>query len=900
LNPGRDWGWLALGALVANFAFDFLHGTRPVYIIFFFWAGNTLQAVLGAALVRRASGSPPTLSTLKEFAALVLLGGLVSTMLGALVGATTLVQVGLSPSFRQSWLVWWGSCAMPVLVFTPFIVVWFSKAGRQRATAVPARKVPEAILLFVVLILAAWYVMKRGGVMSPYKIWLVPVLLYAGLRFGLHGATGSTVLSSLLLALFGSRDTLDVFPAQPSAGEETIVLQYTLAAISLVGIVPAIVLEERKRAEAATRRSEELFRAVVEDQTEMIVRWKPDGTRTFVNAAYCRVFGGTPEQFIGTPFLPLVSEEDRQDVMDRIRQLTPASPVFTSVHRSQGGDGRMLWQEWTDRAIFDASGQMLELQSTGRDITARKQAEDLAVMQRQVLEMIATGMPMPQTLEALLRMMESQCPDKLCSIELLDPDGVHMRHGAAPSLPDEYLRAIDGAAIGPAAGSCGTAAYRRESVFVSDIASDPLWAEYRHLALPHGLRACWSTPIFDEQRNVLGTFAIYHREPGLPESSCVHLIGVATHTAAICIAKHRADVALKDSEERFAKAFRSGPDAILISDLETGRCVDANESFYQLFRLTPADTIGRTGLELGMWRDAEERSEMVKRLLETGSLRDVESRRTNREGKVFTLMVNAELVELSGRASVITTLHDITEQRQVQATLREAQLNELRVREEFARRLLVAQEEERRRLAGELHDSLGQNLSVIKNRSRLARHVAALPAEADHHLEAIERVVSTAIHETRSLAHNLRPPHIEQIGLTDSLEGLIQEVSQSGPIRYHHRLEGVDSFFEGDAATNMYRIVQEALNNLTKHSCASEASVTLERDIHCVRLQIADNGVGFDSSATGTMGGLGLTSIQERVHMLGGRLEIRSRPGEGTRLIVEVPISERAEDAAGG
>src|SRR6185369_1291729 len=97
----------------------------------------------------------------------------------------------------------------------------------------------------------------------------------------------------------------------------------------------------------------------------------------------------------------------------------------------------------------------------------------------------------------------------------------------------EYLRAIDGASIGPCAGSCGTAAFRREAVFVADIASDPLWADYKHLALPHGLRACWSTPILDAQRNVLGTFAIYYRKQGLPEEHQLQLIDVATHTAAI-------------------------------------------------------------------------------------------------------------------------------------------------------------------------------------------------------------------------------------------------------------------------------------------------------------------------------------------------------------------------------
>src|ERR1017187_8397275 len=152
------------------------------------------------------------------------------------------------------------------------------------------------------------------------------------------------------------------------------------------------------------------------------------------------------------------------------------------------------------------------------DLTRRKQAEELSRSQKQVLEMIASGQPMAATLEALVRMIEAKSPDLLCSILLLDADGLHVRHGAAPSLPAEYIKAVDGMSIGPCAGSCGTAAFRREPVFVADIASDPLWADYKHLALPHGLRACWSTPIFDAQRQVLGTFAVYHRAPRLPDA----------------------------------------------------------------------------------------------------------------------------------------------------------------------------------------------------------------------------------------------------------------------------------------------------------------------------------------------------------------------------------------------
>ena len=114
----------------------------------------------------------------------------------------------------------------------------------------------------------------------------------------------------------------------------------------------------------------------------------------------------------------------------------------------------------------------------------------------------------------------------LTSILLLD--GTHLRHGAAPTLPAAYCEAINGSEIGPSAGSCGTAAYLGRPVYVTDIATDPLWADYRDLALPHGLRACWSTPIFDEEHNVLGTFAIYHLATGAPTNEEIAAISTIT------------------------------------------------------------------------------------------------------------------------------------------------------------------------------------------------------------------------------------------------------------------------------------------------------------------------------------------------------------------------------------
>ena len=149
-------------------------------------------------------------------------------------------------------------------------------------------------------------------------------------------------------------------------------------------------------------------------------------------------------------------------------------------------------------------------------IEGEKKEEEFRFGQSKILQKLAANAPLSEILERLVLLIEAQAPGMLCSVLLLSEDGDHVRHGAAPSLPPEYVQAIDGSAIGPKHGSCGTAMYRGESVVVTDILNDPLWEDYRDLAVANGLRACWSTPILSGRGKVLGSFAMYYREPHTP------------------------------------------------------------------------------------------------------------------------------------------------------------------------------------------------------------------------------------------------------------------------------------------------------------------------------------------------------------------------------------------------
>jgi two-component sensor histidine kinase len=164
----------------------------------------------------------------------------------------------------------------------------------------------------------------------------------------------------------------------------------------------------------------------------------------------------------------------------------------------------------------------------------------LIVAEKDVLERVAGNAPLADTLDQLTRTAEAYSGGKmLASVLLMDPDGEHLRHGAAPSLPAAYNDAIDGAPVGPAVGSCGTAAYLKKPVYVTDIQNDPLWKDYRDLALKHGLKACWSVPIMSNASTVLGTFALYHTETRSPSEDERNIVELMARIAAVAIEHER-------------------------------------------------------------------------------------------------------------------------------------------------------------------------------------------------------------------------------------------------------------------------------------------------------------------------------------------------------------------------
>lgn len=381
------------------------------------------------------------------------------------------------------------------------------------------------------------------------------------------------------------------------------------------------------------------------------------------------------------------------------------------------------------------------------------------------------------------------------------------------------------------------------------------------------------------------------------ESAAISALALIALTIALYVVIQRRYEAVRRSEERFHLAARASNGGIWDWDIPTNH-VYYSPRLKQLLGIASTEPFPAT--PDAFWNrmhpdDVEPIRAIVQQHLKDRTPYEVEYRIRVASGEYRWFSARAQAVwNDEGQAERMAgSIADIHERKLAEQSLRQVQERELHAREEFTQHLISAQEQERQRIANELHDSVGQNLSLIKNRAQLALQDDDLPPIAQEHVQAMAHLTANVIAEIRSVAYNLRPLHIEQLGLTDALENLLRQMDDASSISLTRRLENIDDAVTGANATHFYRIVQEALNNIMKHAKARQTHVLVERDLRCVRLEIKDDGVGFNT--TDTYAGIGLASIRERTRMLHATVTIESHRGIGTTLTVELPIAEFAE-----
>jgi signal transduction histidine kinase len=213
--------------------------------------------------------------------------------------------------------------------------------------------------------------------------------------------------------------------------------------------------------------------------------------------------------------------------------------------------------------------------------------------------------------------------------------------------------------------------------------------------------------------------------------------------------------------------------------------------------------------------------------------------------------------------------------------------------EEFSRRLIEMQENERKRIASELHDSLSQSLVIIKNRALHSLQTPDDPERAFEQMEEIVEAASQALTEVRQIAYDLRPFQIDRLGLTKAIEAMVRKVAGSDELRVTADLDPIDGLLPPALEIHLYRIVQESLNNIVKHAEATEVKVIIKKDAQLMEITIQDNGKGFTAdSPVDDRGGFGWIGMTERARILGASPLIQSVPGQGTTITVRVSLKD--------
>src|SRR6266480_2747755 len=686
---------------------------------------------------------------------------------------------------------------------------------------------------------------------------------------------------------------------------------------------------ERKCAEEKLRKSEEKYRDLIEISPDAIYVVDANGICLLGNRAGAELAGISQDQLVGTPVTDTYLPEERHVFRERLEKLKTGSTIRFE-RKFVRKNGEIVPVEVSVSAIRGGYFQAIL-----RDVSERKKAEALLAAEKGILEMIATGVPLKQILNALCLFIEEQRSGTLASVLLLNPDGVHLDCVAGPSLPQEWMQQMETLPIGPCAGSCGTAAYRGSQVIVSDIATDALWnvPGHRTAALKHGLRASWSNPVLSSKGKVLGTFCMYYREPRSPTAKDVELIELATHLVRVAIERDRAEGALRASEQVArgqvegltysldVLATAPAPDRFLGQMLGTiGRLLGAQSVILWLLDESNDSLVLRAWAEGTNFAKADPEHPFIKdpsswkedpglrELFFSGApvacedvehdpytssdLRDYLKAGGTKKFLRIPTLVGGRVRGFIGIRHGDRPAYRPEEIELAQALAHQAmlaiQLNEFAERSRQAAVL-----EERNRMARDIHDTLAQGFTgvIVQLESAEDAMACCRRKEANEHLQRASELARQSLNEARRSVHALRPQALQRGNFWEALKGIVKNTTAGTTLHTRFELRGKLRELPLVWEENLLHIGQEALTNALKYARPRNFETRLICNTKELRLELRDDGGGFKIKEQHD--GLGLAGMRERAEQMGGTLKVASARGRGTTIVVTVPYPPR-------
>ncbi len=688
----------------------------------------------------------------------------------------------------------------------------------------------------------------------------------------------------------------------PAGGTPWMYVTNRVLSVMVVWITLGLAFQ-RQRAQEIQATSENRLEGIVQSAMDAIISVDADQRIVLFNPAAERMFQCRAEDALGEKLDRFIPERFRTAHREHIRHFS-----LTNVTTRRMGQLGKISGLRADGEEFPLEASISQVEIGGkklfsvilRDITQRVRAEELAAGQKAILEMMVTGMPLPDILSQICLMMEARSPGMTCSILLLEGTRLHL--GAAPHLPEGYNQAIDGLEIGSSVGSCGTAAFRKEPVFVTDIPTDPLWADYRKLAKTYGFRACWSTPIVSsrERGMVLGTFAMYYRDSRSPKEEDHRLIEMATNLAGIAIERKRGEEALKRERDFIAAVLQTAGALVVVLDTE-GRIVRFNRACEQASGYRFEEVKGQRVWDFLL---VPEEMEGVKAAFEDLWTKGLPNTHENfwvrKDGERRRIVwSNTVILNLRGSVEhVIATGLDVTEVKQMQEQLRRTErLAELGT------------------LASGMAHEIGTPMNVIQGRAEyllqrtteepIKKGLATIIAQ----VERITKIMNQLLTFARRRPIERKPMDLKKT-IADCLDIVQERLKQ-------HRVEVETSYAEplplvhADPDQMSQVLLNLVLNAIQAMPEGGRLSLALEPEGPGMKLSVADTGSGmpaetlnkifdpfFTTKDVGAGTGLGLTVVHGIVEDHGGAIHVYSVPGRGTTFTIHLPIHR--ESSQGG
>jgi len=638
----------------------------------------------------------------------------------------------------------------------------------------------------------------------------------------------------------------------------------------------------------------------------------PDGSVDFLSQRWCDYTGASLEDACGSGWQTAIHPDDAARLLGDWRSLLKSGQAGQFEARLRRFDGTFRWFLISAVPLHDETGNIVKWYGQNTDIDDRKRAEALLAAEKRLLEMVAGGCPLTAVLEALCELVEDAVSGSYCSVVLVDPTGTRLDHGAAPSLPASFTTSIIGRPVNLDSGPCAMAAYLNQQVIATDLTSETRWESYAWcpMALAHGLKACWSTPISTAAGKVLGAFAIYYDEPRTPTSVHQTLIEQFTNIASIAVERAQNHATLKRSEEFLAEAQHLSSTGSFSWHVATDE-ITWSEQLYRIFEFDLGVTVTLERIssrvhpeDVPMWH------EMIDRARSDGSDVEYEHRLQMPDHSVKYLHVVAHGARgQDGRLEYIGAVQDVTEGRLAEAALD-------KVRSELAH---VARVTSLGALTASIAHEVNQPLSgIMTNASTCLRMLGADPPNVDGARQTAQRTIRDA-HRASDVIARLRAlfgkegTTTESVDLNDAareVTALLSNELQRNRVILRTELGDDLPPVLGDRVQLQQVILNLLLNASEAMSGVDdrprELAIRTDRDEgDRVRLTVHDTGIGFeprdvdrlfDAFYTTKRGGMGIglsvsQSIIENHH---GRLWAAPNDGPGATFSFSIP--RRAKD----